>query len=194
MGSKFTKLDLERVSDYIEFESFCHDLMSREGYKDIQPLGGAQDKGRDAIHHDKSTGTNTIFTYSVREDWNDKLNEDLKKIQTHKHPCDRVVFITTSRVETTAQDKKQNKVKEKYGWGLQFYELERIATLIDNHYEELKSLHPDIFFFSSRLLEFESRGKTWIRKSMQNTCLHLMRNGGKDIHHCWLNIGKSTRT
>ena len=159
MGSKYTKRDLETVTDYIEFESFCHDLMSREGYKDIQPLGGHQDKGRDAIHHDSSTGTDTIFTYSVREDWNDKLNEDLKKIRTHNHPCHRLVFITTSNPTATEKDKKKNSVKRRLGWNLEFYDLERIATLIDNHYEELRNLHPDIFFFSSRLLKFESKGK-----------------------------------
>lgn len=159
MGSKFTKFDLERVTDYIQFESFSHDLMSREGYREIEPLGGHKDKGRDAIHHDKTTGTQTIFTYSVREDWNDKLNEDLKKIQTHNHPCHRVVFITTSTLTATEKDKKKKSVKGKLGWDLEFYDLERIATLVDNHYEVLRKLHPDIFFFSSRLLKFESQGK-----------------------------------
>jgi hypothetical protein len=164
MGSKFTKFDLEHVTDYIQFESFCHDLMSREGYKDIQPLGGSQDKGRDAIYQDKSTGSNTIFTYSVRLDWNDKLNEDLRKVQTYQHRCERVIFVTTAKVDTTAQEKKQTKVKDRYGWDLEFFELERIATLIDNHYEDLRIRHPDIFFFSSRLQKFESKGKDLDKK------------------------------
>lgn len=159
MGSKFTKLDLERVTDYIEFESFCHALMSREGYKDIQPLGGQQDKGRDAIHHDKSTGTDTIFSYSVREDWNNKLDEDLKKITTHNHPCDRVVFVTTGCPTTTEKERKQSTVKQRQGWHLEFYDLERVSTLVDNRYQELRTLHPDIFFYSSRLIGFESEGK-----------------------------------
>jgi hypothetical protein len=154
MGSKFTKLDLERVTDYIQFEFFCNDLMSRQDYKDIEPLGGHHDKGRDAIHHDKSTGKDTLFTYSVREDWNAKLDEDLKKIEKHEHPCDRVVFLTTSSLSATEKDNKKAEVKKKYGWELQIFDLERIATLVDNHYQDLRKLHPDIFFFTTRLPEY----------------------------------------
>ena len=128
VGSKFTKLDLEGVTDYIEFESLCHALMSREGYKDIQPLRGQQDKGRDAIHHDKSTGTDTIFSYSVREDWNNKLDEDLKKITTHNHLCDRVVFVTTGCPTTPEKERKQSRVKQQQGWDLEFYDLGRIEA------------------------------------------------------------------
>jgi hypothetical protein len=83
MGSRVTKYDLEHVTDYIQFESFCNDLMSRQGYRNIEPLGGHKDRGRDAIDTDVSTGQVTIFTYSVREDWNVKLNEDLAKIRKH---------------------------------------------------------------------------------------------------------------
>ena len=62
---------LEAITDYFEFERLCHDLMSLEGYKSIEPLGGFSDKGRDAIHINKSNET-TIFAYSVREDWRAK--------------------------------------------------------------------------------------------------------------------------
>ena len=67
MASKTTKYDLTEATDYLGFESLCHDLMSREGYKSIQPLGGTSDKGRDAIHFDKSTSISTVFAYSVRK-------------------------------------------------------------------------------------------------------------------------------
>ena len=67
MPSKTTKYDLTEATDYLGFESLCHDLMSREGYKSIQPLGGTGDKGRDAIHFDKSTSISTVFAYSVRK-------------------------------------------------------------------------------------------------------------------------------
>jgi hypothetical protein len=28
MGSKFTKTDLLQITDYVEFESFCHNLLA----------------------------------------------------------------------------------------------------------------------------------------------------------------------
>ena len=145
MPSEHTKIDLERITDYLGFESFSHDLMSREGYKDIQPLGGFKDKGRDAVHVAKSNGDTTIFVYSVRDDWSRKLEEDLTKIQTHQHICDAVVFVTTSALTAGIKDDLKTTVKTKYGWELEIFDLERIATLVDNHHEDLKSRHRGIF-------------------------------------------------
>lgn len=57
---------LEQLTDYDQFERLCHDLMSQDGHRNIEPLGGSKDKGRDAIHVDASNGTVTIFACSVR--------------------------------------------------------------------------------------------------------------------------------
>ena len=58
-----TKYCLQELTDYTGFESLCHDVMALEGYPRIEPLGGFNDKGRDAVHVDRS-GLVTIFTYS----------------------------------------------------------------------------------------------------------------------------------
>ena len=155
MGSKFTKTDLQQITDYVEFESFCHNLLAMEGYAHIEPLGGGKDKGRDAIHVDRSTGKVTIFAYSVRQDWENKLDEDLGKIRKHGHACDEVVFLTTGSPTAGEKDKKKKAVKEKHGWGLEFYDLERISTLVDGRHRQLRDLHPQIFLISSKLVETE---------------------------------------
>lgn len=141
MASKTTKYDLLELTDYFGFESLCHDLMSRVGYKEIQPLGGVGDMGRDAIHVDSSTSTNTIFAYSVREDWETKLDSDLKKANFHKHKCDKFVFVSTSAISAKKNDEKKFFVKQEYGWELEIFDLERIATLIDNHHQDLITRH-----------------------------------------------------
>jgi hypothetical protein len=155
MGSKFTKTDLLQITDYVEFESFCHTLLVMEGYAHIEPLGGGKDKGRDAVHVNRSTGKVTIFAYSVRKDWEDKLDEDLGTIHRHGHACDEVVFLTNCSLTASAKDKKKKAVKEKYGWGLEFYDLERISTLVDGRHRELRDLHPQIFSISSKIVESE---------------------------------------
>src|SRR5690349_10629779 len=132
--------------------------MSRQGYRNIEPLGGHKDKGRDAIDTDVSTGQVTIFTYSVREDWNVKLNEDLAKIQKYSHPCNRVVFLTTARPTATEKDNKRVEVKRRFGLDLEFYDLERIATLVDNQHQQFRELHPDIFLLSSQRFPTERAG------------------------------------
>src|SRR5436190_11395691 len=88
---------LEQVTDYDQFERLCHDLMAAEGYTSIEPLGGMQDKGRDAIHVDRRDPTRvTVFAYSVRDDWRKKLADDCGKIQLHGHQCRRVAFLCTA--------------------------------------------------------------------------------------------------
>ena len=64
-----------------EPQRLCHDLMALDGYRNIEPLGGCKDKGRDAIHVDSSTGKVTIFAYSVRDDWRTKLDEETALIE-----------------------------------------------------------------------------------------------------------------
>jgi hypothetical protein len=104
MASRFTRYDLKHLTDYQGFESLCNDVMSRQGYRAIQPLGGHHDKGRDAIHFDNTSRQSTVFSYSVRGDWEDKLDEDLAKVIAHGHHCDRFTYVTTARVTPTDFD------------------------------------------------------------------------------------------
>ena len=164
MASRWTRIQLQVATDYQGFESLCHDLMIRRGYHDIEPLGGFKDKGRDALHVCKETGKVTIFAYSVREDWENKLEEDLKKIRQHGHACDSIVFVTNQEPTTSQRDSWIDKAKSTYRWDLEFYDLERIGTLIDGLYSELKRLHPNIFVLdASRGYPATDQKKNWTR-------------------------------
>src|SRR5215469_1486202 len=128
MAPNLTIYCLQEVTDYSEFERLCSDLMSREGYNAIEPLGGFKDKGRDAIHISKF-GKTTIFAYSVREDWRAKLAEDAQKIHRHGHACDDLVFIRTEDVRTGQRDEAISYVENEYGWKLQLFGAERLRLL-----------------------------------------------------------------
>lgn len=144
ISRKLTCLLLKQVEDYQGFEAFCNDLMVRQGFETIEPLGGQKDKGRDALHICRSSSSVTIFAYSVEKRWEAKLGRDLKKIQKHAHKCDEVVFVTNGEISTTQRDTWKEKVKSKYAWDLELYSLDRIAVIVDNH-PELIDLHPSIF-------------------------------------------------
>lgn len=148
MGSKQTKVQLVEITDYLGFEGFCNDLMSRLGFTNINPLGGFKDKGRDAIHISRTDGSTTIFSYSVRIDWKNKLFEDLEKIRHHDHKCDEVYFVTNQKVSANDIDSITKKVRQTFGWKLEIFHLERISTLVDNSCADLKALHPNIFFLN----------------------------------------------
>ncbi|MEP0912934.1 hypothetical protein NDI45_18650 [Leptolyngbya sp. GB1-A1] len=152
MSANLTVYCLNNLTDYAEFERLCNDLMLLQGYLSIEPLGGFKDKGRDAIHVSKSQEI-TIFAYSVREDWKDKLMEDAEKIYKHGHVCHELIFITTSQPTATERDKAINDVRSKYGWNLEVYGLERLRMLLDTSYPETKNKYPQIFppnFFANQ--------------------------------------------
>jgi hypothetical protein len=154
MGANITIYCLENVTDYLEFERLCHDLMSLEGYSSIEPLGGFSDKGRDAIHVDKSDET-TIFAYSVREDWRAKLAEDASKVYKHGHNCDQLVFITTARFTAGERDEAINYIYDDFGWKLELFGVERLRVLLEVQHPQVKALHPHIF--PPEFLQFHSR-------------------------------------
>jgi TIR domain/Restriction endonuclease len=136
---------LEQLTDYDQFERLSHDIMALNGYCNIEPLGGSKDKGRDAIHHDASTGTSTVFAYSVREDWRTKLAEDAAKVQRHGHACQRLVFLCTSIFTATERDEATSFIANTSDFQLELYGLERLAVMLRTTHKEIVAQHPQIF-------------------------------------------------
>ena len=144
MAAKLTIYCLEKLTDYFEFEHLCNGLMSLEGYNSIEPLGGFSDKGRDAIHVNKSNET-TIFAYSVREDWRAKLAEDAEKIHKHGHACNQLVFITTGEITPNKRDEAITLIRNEFGWRLDLFDVKRLQILLDINYPQIKEQYPGIF-------------------------------------------------
>ena len=144
MAANLTIYCLQEITDYFDFERLCNGLMSLEGYNSIEPLGGFSDKGRDAIHVNKSNET-TIFAYSVREDWRAKLAEDAEKIHKHGHICNQLIFITTAKFTPSQRDEAITSIQNEFGWRLDLFGVERLQILLDINYPQIKELYPGIF-------------------------------------------------
>ncbi|PIQ25557.1 hypothetical protein COW36_21170 [bacterium (Candidatus Blackallbacteria) CG17_big_fil_post_rev_8_21_14_2_50_48_46] len=145
MASNLTTYCLEKLTDYSEFERFCSDLMIREGFPNLIPLGGSKDKGRDAIHYTVSENITTIFAYSVIEDWQAKLRSDARKIHNHDHSCDQLVFLTTSKVQSEKFDSQKKFISDEYGFELDIFDIERLRLLVINKYPDIREEFPQIF-------------------------------------------------
>jgi hypothetical protein len=146
MGADALVYCLEQLTDYDQFERLCHDLMALEGYRNIEPLGGSKDKGRDAIHVDRENhAETTVFAYSVREDWRKKLEEDAAKIPKHGHPCARFVFLCTAHYSANERDEAVAFIRREYGWKFELYGLERLRVLLATTHREVVAKHPQIF-------------------------------------------------
>ena len=157
MAASLTRHCLEELSDYEDFEQLCHGLLVLEGYPMLEPLGGSQDKGRDAIHTCARTGVETVFAYSVRDDWQVKLAQDAKKVDKHGHSCDVLFFLTTAKVTATQRDTAVEKIRNQYGWRLEIRSMDWFSVLLDARHAHLKAIHPSIF--PPEILEFSRRSQ-----------------------------------
>lgn len=121
---------LENLTDYRQFERLCTDVMHRSGYSEIVPIGGTNDGGRDALHVSRDNPTvETIFAYSVRGDWKNKLiNEDCERIREVGHSPQRIVFVCTSAISATARDAAEIQVRDDFGWQLELVDIELLRV------------------------------------------------------------------
>jgi tetratricopeptide (TPR) repeat protein len=132
---------LDNEIDGTQFERLCTDLLAREGYTEIMPIGGGHDNGRDAEIRQwkgfKATGGTTFFQFSLEERWEKKLTRELKKIQANGHQIDIFVFVTSRKVTGHKRDALTDSVHKQLGWQLVIYDREWLR-------HRLEEAHPDL--------------------------------------------------
>jgi hypothetical protein len=138
---------LEQLTDYRQFERLCSDVMAGSGFENIEPLGGSNDRGRDALHVCRDNPDDvTIFAYSVRPDWRRKLlDEDCERIREEGHHLKSVVFVCTSAVTSTQKDSVKEAVRERFNWELELFDIERLRVRLASDLRHLIARHPSIF-------------------------------------------------
>lgn len=127
---------LDTQTDGTTFERLCVDLLSREGYPHIVPIGGVHDRGRDAEIRELS-GTITFFQFSLEESWLGKLRRELRKVQGYGHTVDIYIFVTNRKVTGRKRDNLTKEVEHKYGWRLVLFDREWLRN-------RLEEQHPDL--------------------------------------------------
>ena len=155
---------LQHLTDYRQFERLASDLMAGSGYPDIEPIGGTGDGGRDALHRCRSSGTMTIFAYSVRVDWETKLRQDCKRIDELADTPDRVVFVSTQTINATQKDAMRIEIDQQYGWPIDYFDIERIRVMLVGPQSSLVGQHPAIFCSPW----FERRGGVLVSQEQHN--------------------------
>ncbi|MEW6378093.1 MAG: tetratricopeptide repeat protein [bacterium] len=132
---------LDNEMDDRRFERLCTDLLAREGYKDIVPIGGVRDRGRDAEVRlwkgIKATGGVTFFQYSLEKRWEVKVNRELKKVKENGHIIHFYVFVTSQKVTGEKRDKLAEITATTYEWQLLIYDREWLR-------HRLEEVHPDL--------------------------------------------------
>ena len=136
---------LENLTDYMQVERLCSDLMAGVEFPNIEPIGGTGDRGRDALHVSNQNQKKTVFAYTVRSDWLVKLKSDCARIHEEQHNPDQIVYVCTSSLSGSDRDKAKKFIFDKYSWSLEIYDIERIRVLLAGPLNHLIAKHPAIF-------------------------------------------------
>jgi tetratricopeptide (TPR) repeat protein len=104
------------------FERLCVDILFRNGYSNIVPVGGVHDRGRDAESRGAEgsdyAGRMTFFQFSLQKDWKQKLRSELRKVHSEDHQIDTFVFVTNQEISGRDRDRFKQETADKYGWDL----------------------------------------------------------------------------
>ena len=135
-----TRHKLREMTDFSAFEDLCNLLLSRIGYEGIDPQGiQGRDGGKDSILRRDNT---TVFHYSLRSDWESKVDEDLEtvqeKVREGAFDCDKFVFVTNHFIGGEKKGKKKNEVENEYNWDFELIDGSRIQTELDSHHLDLR--------------------------------------------------------
>jgi len=134
---------LEEFTDPGEFERLCCDLLTRLGYRGIEPQGvGRKDGGKDALHF--ANNKKTVIHISLRKDWDKKLEEDLETTRKSGGKFDKFVFVSNRSIPPIRRDKYKKVIISEYGWEPVIYDQEALRVELDSHSLDLRAKYLNI--------------------------------------------------
>lgn len=127
------------------FERLCVDLLFRNGYANIIPVGGVHDRGRDAesrgIQGTDSAGQMTFFQFSLQKNWKQKLRSELQKVSLEGHQISAFVFLTNQEVSGRDRDRFEQEAKHTYAWDLTILSREWLRLQLEESNPDIAQRH-----------------------------------------------------
>ena len=141
-----------------DFERLCVQLMYREGYGSINPVGGHDDKGRDAEAEGLYTaleGQRTIvFQFSLEDDIRRKVLKTLNRLREKNISSHQVIFVFNHEIKSTGlRDALKEQALKDYGRDIDIKDQRFTAARLAN------ASYADIVrrFFGATILELQSQ-------------------------------------
>ena len=136
-----------------DFERLAADILNKEGYKDVEPMapGGGSDGGQDIKFKD---GEEQGFAFvTLRKDIKTKFNEDLAKLKS-----DAGLIALFCKLNVTPVMKREfTKSSLEKSYRIQFYDLERLRSLLDSNMKDLRRKYLQIDDENSLKLRSEAQ-------------------------------------
>jgi tetratricopeptide (TPR) repeat protein len=120
-----------------DFERMCTDVLGREGYDGINPIGGSKDRGRDAeerLYSGIGERGVTFFQFTLEERWEPKLKKELASVRRYGHKISSYVFVTRMKVSGAKRDALCQWVDKTYGWTLEILDREWLRHRLEDRY------------------------------------------------------------
>lgn len=138
---------LDNEVDPRTFEKICADIFFNEGYRNIIPLGGNYDNGRDAelLYYDENNELKIVFfQFSLESNWEKKLKRELVKLGEKHHVFHEYIFVTSQRVTGNKNDYYKEHILQKYGWDFKLFEREWLRIVLEEKYPQITKKYLEI--------------------------------------------------
>ena len=129
---------LDNVTDYLQFEAMCSDLIFRAGFKNLVPHGGMHDNGIDAVTYMHEADSRIIFQYSTQKTVGTKVRDTLQKLRDNGEQCNELHFVTNREVSYSTAKDLIAYANSEYKVQLEIYDREWIRLRLDNDSTDLK--------------------------------------------------------
>ena len=136
--TKMTQYALDNITDYLEFESMCSDLMFRAGFKNLKPHGGMHDNGIDAVTYVHEADSRIIFQYSTQRNVPTKVKETLATLRKNGEQCNQLHYVSSREISYSTAKDLIDFAESEYNAKLEIYDREWIRLRLDNDSADLK--------------------------------------------------------
>lgn len=156
---------LDKFKDSHNFEQLCSQVMLKDGYSHINPIGGTGDKGMDAeetIYIGQEGERKIIFQFSLQKNIDSKVKKTFARLKECGIELDELIFIFSTEPKIGTRDCLTNIALKEYGFnirilGQNYLEIrlgskgyrDIVMRFFGNEISELKNLYDQGCLFAS---------------------------------------------
>lgn len=114
----FIEYLLDHFKDSNQFEMLCSQVMLKEGYSKINPVGGVGDKGKDAeekLYRGEEGKRTILFQFSLEKNIPSKVNRTLDRLKEANVTGNELIFVFSTEPKTGEREKLKDKALNQYG-------------------------------------------------------------------------------
>lgn len=147
--SDFVEFALDRMTDWQRFEQLATEIVRKEGYPDVKPLGGVADEAVDAeterFFVNEGVRSRTVFQFTLQKTVASKIEKTIKRLDEAGQQHQRLVIVTATPITSDLQSKLKAAAKKDHDVDLDILERKTISSRLgDLENGLLRRFYPDL--------------------------------------------------